>query len=218
MNDPANFCPWPCPNPVAYAATHGQPPDPPPLRSSWPELPGFPADLQPPSNTTQVAKRQAAGNMTGLPGRNLLYPAYQINNTDGNLTANTIWPDLVSYGGYVHYDLHNLFAQGMITATRNSLLDRTPGVRPFIISRSTSSGSGNSTGHWTGRLPVPVLSVVADADTRRQCIAVGPLPHLHPAEYGVRLYLPNPDRGRRRLWLQPQHDRDALCKMVRTCP
>ncbi|KAK5676480.1 hypothetical protein LTS10_010781 [Elasticomyces elasticus] len=113
MNDPANFCPWPCDDPVGYAATHGQPPPPPDLRTTWPELPGFPADFQP--NNTAV-KREVSGNMTGYPGRDLLYPQYQINNTDGNLTANTIWPDLVHYGGYAHYDIHNLFAQGMITA------------------------------------------------------------------------------------------------------
>ncbi|KAK5740018.1 hypothetical protein LTR17_004915 [Elasticomyces elasticus] len=136
MNDPANFCPWPCDDPVGYAATHGQPPPPPDLRTTWPELPGFPADFQP-NSTNAAVKREASGNMTGYPGRDLLYPQYQINNTDGNLTANTIWPDLVHYGGYAHYDIHNLFAQGMITATRSSLLDRRPGIRPFIISRST---------------------------------------------------------------------------------
>ncbi|KAK4958489.1 hypothetical protein LTR10_004917 [Elasticomyces elasticus] len=110
MNDPANFCPWPCDDPVGYAATHGQPPPPPDLRTSWPELPGFPADFQP-NSTNAAVKRDASGNMTGYPGRDLLYPQYQINNTDGNLTANTIWPDLVHYGGYAHYDIHNLFAQ-----------------------------------------------------------------------------------------------------------
>ncbi|KAK3656130.1 hypothetical protein LTR56_003262 [Elasticomyces elasticus] len=136
MNDPANFCPWPCDDPVGYAATHGQPPAPPDLRTTWPELPGFPADFQP-NNTNAAVKREVSDNMTGYPGRDLLYPQYQINNTDGNLTANTIWPDLVHYGGYAHYDIHNLFAQGMITATRSSLLDRRPGIRPFIISRST---------------------------------------------------------------------------------
>ena len=45
MNEPANFCPFPCDDP--YAAAKGNPPEPPPLRA-WPRpLPGWPCSFQP---------------------------------------------------------------------------------------------------------------------------------------------------------------------------
>lgn len=48
MNEPANFCNYPCANPELEAETGGYPPQPPPIRLGGPrEIPGFPQDFQP---------------------------------------------------------------------------------------------------------------------------------------------------------------------------
>uniref|UniRef100_A0A093UWK1 alpha-glucosidase n=1 Tax=Talaromyces marneffei PM1 TaxID=1077442 RepID=A0A093UWK1_TALMA len=151
MNEPANFCGYPCSNPVQVAIDENDPPAPPPLRTTWDPIPGFPSDFQPPGATSEKTKRDTtSANMTGLLGRDLLYPGYRIANGVGSLTVGTIWTDLSQYGGYVQYDTHNLYASYMIERSRQGLLSRRPSERPFIISRSTFAGDGTRGGHWTG--------------------------------------------------------------------
>ena len=45
---------------------------------------------------------------------------------------------------------HNLFGHQILNATYNALLKAIPGLRPFIIGRSTFAGSGKYAGHWGG--------------------------------------------------------------------
>ncbi|KAK4987843.1 hypothetical protein LTR66_007486 [Elasticomyces elasticus] len=48
MNEAANFCVYPCSDPVGFAAANNDPPRPPPARLGSPRpIPGFPADFQP---------------------------------------------------------------------------------------------------------------------------------------------------------------------------
>ncbi|OQR75050.1 lysosomal alpha-glucosidase-like [Tropilaelaps mercedesae] len=49
-----------------------------------------------------------------------------------------------------HYNVHNMYGFTEALATYKALSSTRPNKRPFIISRSTFSGQGVYSGHWTG--------------------------------------------------------------------
>lgn len=104
--------------------------------------------------------RQDDGSAMGLPGRDLLYPKYAIHNSappdvswnsdKGGISFKTARTDLIHENGLTMYDTHNLYGAMMGAATRDAMIARRPGLRPFIITRSSFPGDGRSVGHWLG--------------------------------------------------------------------
>lgn len=94
-------------------------------------------------------KRVTSSPSQHSPFRN---PPYTINNSGlaAPLNTKTIDMDALHFGSVLEYHIHNLYGYCEAKTTSSILKRLFKGKRPFLISRSTFSGSGAFTGHWTG--------------------------------------------------------------------
>lgn len=88
---------------------------------------------------------------TITPGvRSVDNPPYVLNNIQGALAVHAVAPNATHVDGVEEYDVHNLYGHQILNATYQALLQVFPGKQPFIIGRSTFTGSGQLAGHWGG--------------------------------------------------------------------
>ncbi|XP_066063920.1 maltase-glucoamylase-like [Chamaea fasciata] len=89
------------------------------------------------------------GSVRGCADNGLNFPPYTPSVADVPLFRRSLCPDAVQAWGRL-YDLHNLYGHGTARATRRALSRLSPGLRPFLVSGSTFSGSGRLGGHFLG--------------------------------------------------------------------
>lgn len=120
MNEPANFCDFPCSNPEEQAKEKNLPPTPPPVRDPPRSIPGFPEETsnerglrEEPEKPSQLERAEGHGAYAEVDheGDDLLSPPYRIHNhsPSGNLSDLTMHTDLQHANGLWTYDTHNLY-------------------------------------------------------------------------------------------------------------
>jgi alpha-glucosidase len=162
MNEASNFCSDQNCNARQEEISQNLPPKPTqsPRPNTGRPIPGFPADFQP--TTKGLQTRDAGdGKMLGYPDREWFHPNYRVNSHRGDLTQFTIFTNTSNYDGSRQYDTHNFYGHMMAHTTYNSMLSRRPGLRPFVLTRSTFAGTGRKVAHWY----VPPIYVACETNT-----------------------------------------------------
>ena len=109
------------------------------------------ATSTPPTSSASSSSSSATPTATVNPTvENINYPPYAINHHQfpHDLAVHAVSPNATHHDGTTEYDIHNIWGYRETVATYNALTDIHPGVRPFIITRSTFPGAGTVAGHW----------------------------------------------------------------------
>lgn len=97
-----------------------------------------------------MKRQQDAGSSDYIDSPEVNFPRYAIHNGEGALNLKTVATNATGHSAVQQYHLHNVYGYQSEVATQKALLKVTPGVRPFLLSRSTFPGSGKHMAHWLG--------------------------------------------------------------------
>ncbi|KAK1779567.1 glycosyl hydrolases family 31-domain-containing protein [Copromyces sp. CBS 386.78] len=105
---------------------------------------------RPPMSPLAARRAPGDGQHLGLANRDLFSPQYRISNHYPSLSARTLFTNITNFDTTAQYDTHNLYALTMSSSSHSALLSRSPTKRPFLLTRSTFSGSSRFAAHWFG--------------------------------------------------------------------
>ncbi|KAK8041952.1 alpha-glucosidase [Apiospora rasikravindrae] len=165
MNEPASMCRYPCRHPTDEAKRLGVPL----TRHRYanhlerfqtlifrdPSIPRTRSRMRGPRRRLQLSERTMSLNTSSALGIGtitrretfwtpLSHPQWRA------ISDLTVPTNIVHANGMHEYDIHNLYGLMMGMITHQAMLKRRPGLKPFIITRSTFAGAGRYVQKWLG--------------------------------------------------------------------